>query len=460
MLPHEIIFLLKWYFILPATLIIGLLYGFITKKEEEPLWLYLFLSFVMWGICALVIYFISIYFKKISIYLKIAGFFLISSTLIILALLSLMRLCKSAILFIKNIFTPKWKSKYPGIRSMWIASANPVNNKNQKIFAELAKNDENFNVRLEAVKKLIDQGTLAFVAKNEEYSYVREIAVRKITDQAVLAEVAKSDKDYNIRKIAFEKAGLENSQDALANKTKNISKSTTFVFSEETAFMNKFMDQGVLADMAKNALNSTIRKKAIEKLTDQAVLADVAINDEDSDVRKAAVKKVTDQNVLNDIAKNDSDYKVRKIAYEKLKIENTLDAIVDIAINDDNSQISRDAASKLTDNLALTRVIKNTKHSSLCYELLEKIVEPELLRSIVTIFLNKFPKTCLELKILFNHKFLSQQDKLRILKLQGNQIKAHSDSGRQYHSDQSCYVEGDRFHSDSHVDNPAEYFTL
>jgi hypothetical protein len=126
---------------------------------------------------------------------------------------------------------------------------------------------------------LTDPSLLADIAKNDEDSDIRKAAVERVTDQSVLADVAKNDEDSDVRKDAVERV----------------------------------TDQSLLADVAQNGKYSDVRKAAVE-LTDQSLLADIAQNGKDSYVRKAAVERLTDPILLADVARNDKEHIEVRIA--------------------------------------------------------------------------------------------------------------------------------------------------
>ena len=78
-------------------------------------------------------------------------------------------------------------------------------------------------------------------------------------------------------------------------------------------------DQGVLAKIALEAEDPSVRARAVEKLTDQALLAKIAVEDENYNVRHHAVQRLTDQALLAKIAVEDEDPGVRDAATAKLK---------------------------------------------------------------------------------------------------------------------------------------------
>ena len=73
-------------------------------------------------------------------------------------------------------------------------------------------------VRQEAVKKITNQKILAEISKNEAESFVRKEAVKKITDQKILAKIAKNDAESFVREEAVEKLNWYQGE----NKSKSV----------------------------------------------------------------------------------------------------------------------------------------------------------------------------------------------------------------------------------------------
>jgi hypothetical protein len=84
----------------------------------------------------------------------------------------------------------------------------------------------------------------------------------------------------------------------------------------------------LLADVAKNAGDSHIRRIAIKKLIDQDLLAEIAQKDSDSHIRQTAVWNLTDPYLLAKIAQKDSDLEVCRDAVEKIADQELLAEIV------------------------------------------------------------------------------------------------------------------------------------
>lgn len=55
---------------------------------------------------------------------------------------------------------------------------------------DIAKNDEDYSVRMEAVKKNTDQSLLENIVRESKDWHIREAAVKKLTDQTILTNFA------------------------------------------------------------------------------------------------------------------------------------------------------------------------------------------------------------------------------------------------------------------------------
>lgn len=156
----------------------------------------------------------------------------------------------------------------------------------QAALADVAKNARNKYVSEEAVKSLTNEALLAGVARNAVEPAVRSAALRKITDQSVIADIAKNDKNVSVRMNAAE------------------------------MLVDKSIEQEICADIAKHGKYTNDgegywRNEAFHKLTDQVLLADVAKNAEDHGFRTWASEKLTDPKVLSDFVRS-VDYAVSK----------------------------------------------------------------------------------------------------------------------------------------------------
>ena len=98
-----------------------------------------------------------------------------------------------------------------------------------------------------SVNKLNDQKSLAEVSRRGRDPLVRRAAVEKITSPLVLSEIARTDKDKSVRWCAVNNP--------------------------------HFIDQIMLAEVAKKDSDSLVGKEALEKVFDQTLLAELATED-------------------------------------------------------------------------------------------------------------------------------------------------------------------------------------
>ena len=140
-------------------------------------------------------------------------------------------------------------------------------------------------------------------------------------DQEVLAGIAINDEDPTVRLDAISK--LTN-QELLARIVVDTRDNSV----RNNAFI-KLTNQGLLADIAKDDKKLDVSETAAGRLTDQEFLADVAKNAKYSRVRWTAVTNynLTNQEVLTDIVKNDENANVRLVAFKKLTNQTGLEGI-------------------------------------------------------------------------------------------------------------------------------------
>lgn len=207
------------------------------------------------------------------------------------------------------------KSEYSFIR---IAAIKNPNFNNQEVLEDLAKNDENVNVRQEAARKITNQKTLKELAEGDDWA-VRKIAMEGLSDEDELISLARDDSvEYARRATAI---------DTITN-------------------------QDVLIDLALNDENNSIRSRAVENITDEEFLTKIALNDdEDSLIRGYAIKNpnLTNQETLLTIAKKPNEgsktYAILKINDSNLKEE----LLFDVAKNDDSWFCREHAIDSMTD---------------------------------------------------------------------------------------------------------------
>lgn len=108
-----------------------------------------------------------------------------------------------------------------GLRHIAVEKLNEL--QHQTLFADIAKNDKNENVRKAAIKKLTDQTLLADLAKNDESADIRMAAIENLGEQQqeLFADIAVNDKSACVRIIAIKKMNPLHQQKSLSYIAEN-----------------------------------------------------------------------------------------------------------------------------------------------------------------------------------------------------------------------------------------------
>jgi hypothetical protein len=219
--------------------------------------------------------------------------------------------------------------------------------------------------------KLFTPATPAWKSENEAKAIK---AVEKMTNKAQLALAALESLSWKVKYEAVKNENLKD-QGVLAEIAKNADED--FIRLEA---IKKLTDQNVLAEIAKNDNDSYVRIEAAEKLTEltlaQQVFAGLAKNNNDNTVRRKAVTNLTDQSILAYVAQNDNDHRIRMDAAEKL-IDQTLAQKVFAAIAKyGNSSLVRERAiEKLTDQSILADIAQKNRDSDVRMKAAEKLTD-------------------------------------------------------------------------------------
>jgi hypothetical protein len=249
----------------------------------------------------------------------------------------------------KDLFRPKWKHSDFIVREVAVKKL-----KDQKVLAEIAKNDDNRFVREEAVKKLEDQELLAAIAKNDKEEDVRKAAVSGIKDKDILVQIAKTAKYWDVLNTALRSIKDESvlARISIDDKTREV----------RMAAIDILTRQADIAEVAKRGQTSEERKKAVSKLKKQKQLLKVAKREEeDEEVRAYALNRLKDQDALAEIARTEHNGRLRRTAIERLKDEAVL---TEIALNDRDDDIRLTAANELNGTergAMLIQIVKTTK---------------------------------------------------------------------------------------------------
>jgi len=323
-----------------------------------------------------------------------------------------------------------------------------------------------YDIRQLAYKKLGKENcreALIDRAKYGKSDFVRESATNKITDINLLLDLAKTG-SYVTRQLAYKKLGEENCQEAIIDRAKY----SKYDYERESA-IDKIADIDLLSDLAKTG-KYEIRQLAYKKLGEencQEAIIDRAKNGKSDVERKSAINKLNDIGLLSDLAKTDTNYDIRQVAYKILGEENCQDAIIDKAKNDKDSNQRMSAIGTLTDQNILADIAKNEDIHRLSESVLaaSKLTDlsqkTEILLFLFEIY-RKYgygdSKLFDEIKLLYKYDLLSEEDKARILALNGKQYYSHLDSITKKHLDtpDGNYNMVEKEHSDY----PSKFFNL
>ena len=208
---------------------------------------------------------------------------------------------RNLLTFLKDIFSPNWKHSLAHVREKAVQ-----NLKDQQILCRLAINDADSKVREAAAEKLNDNSLIIQVEKDAP-SDARAIVIPKIDDEKLLAQIAKNDDDTTCRAAAVSKIKNEKIlfQIACLKGEDSIFNSVDY----RRMATKKINDKRLLSKIAKKASLSDVRMEAISRIDDQNVLIEIAKNDVYWYVRNRSVEKLlsisNDPNIIDTIVKLD-----------------------------------------------------------------------------------------------------------------------------------------------------------
>jgi hypothetical protein len=192
---------------------------------------------------------------------------------------------------------------------------------------------------------------------------LRAVQRPQMIDQSVLARVALDDTDPTVRLAAV---GKLSDQVALADVALRSADPAVCL-----AAVGKLSGQAALAGIAARSADPAVCLAAVGKLGDQAALADIAIGGTDPTIGCAAVEKLTDQGLLAKVAAEDTQPTVRVAAASRLNLATATDraAFTKVAAEDRDPRV-RNAAARLSvahlgDQAALAEIAEARSESEL-----------------------------------------------------------------------------------------------
>ncbi len=205
-----------------------------------------------------------------------------------------------------DLFRPKYKHSDAEIRAAAVRNLGP---ESEDILADIAHSDRDAAVRRIAIKKLVDPHTLIKIAQQDTDESLRQLAGEKAT--MIWVTAATSDQDPEASQTAVEHL---TDQNALANVARKALISTI-----RKKAVAKLTDPKALADVAKNAQDSSVRMDALDSVSDPATLRNIALSEGHKEVALGALEKIEDLEILGDLAKKGKIKAVRTRAQKRLK---------------------------------------------------------------------------------------------------------------------------------------------
>lgn len=193
----------------------------------------------------------------------------------------------------------------------------------QALLARIVREAKNSQVRHAAATRLLDRNLLAWVAMNDEVPTVRTVAVRQMIemknpvrnpshvysyppiDQRLLARIAREDEDISVRGAAIK--GLTD-QAMLAH----IAMTDEYVNNRRDA-LRRLTDP-----VLRNRVENWLIPEKTEAVSDPQLLERIALESISDSVREVAAGKIDDQNLLARIALTDSSWKVQNVAIRRV----------------------------------------------------------------------------------------------------------------------------------------------
>ena len=236
-------------------------------------------------------------------------------------------------------YDPSWQVRRAAVNRI----GNPV------IQARVAYFDSDTNVRVAAIDRLTDPVKIAELLEDDTPALVRKAIAAKAADPALLKKLSQNDRDYDVRQAALGNPHLVDSEWV---RELALNKPTETV-------IGKLEDQDLLWTIATTAREHYIRSAAASRLRDPRKIGEIAKKDQEKATGCYLVCNfIDDPEVLANVARQAEQPSVRKTAVGKLKDSAVL---AQIARNDPSDDVRSEAlcSPHLTDQ-AIFREILNS----------------------------------------------------------------------------------------------------
>ena len=274
---------------------------------------------------------------------------------------------------------PGWFSGWYYDTRAWIAARKKICDEAK--YFRIMLSDPSEYVRRAAVKRLTDQALLAQAAQEDPDEDVRSAAVQKLTDQDLLFRIAFSDKSAKVR-LAAGKMLQENPLCFRAAAEHPDSAVRTCVVGNMT-------DQQLLARFLTEAGDKEIQLKAADRITDPSLAEELFsrfLPDREpfATPRCLLVYHIQNQALLSELALKDPDFKVRRAAASCLTDQDLLIKIV--KDQGEYDRVRAAAAGQITDQAVLRNLADTYNHKLAPYDIgeeaLKHIEDQQYLKSV------------------------------------------------------------------------------
>lgn len=204
---------------------------------------------------------------------------------------------------------------------------------NQEKIIDIAKNDPNWHVRLEAVENIDDENVLKGIVKDELASAVAVKAMERINDKEFLTDICLNYPDSHLRLATINRLSDESmlSKDELSSLLEKMLLNDSDDFVLKSICENPCLDnQEVLIEVAASSNNEMLQRQVIRKITDENILANFALNNKNPYIRREAIQNpnLIDVDAICEIIRLDCDEFNRIMAIYKIPNEESLLGIV------------------------------------------------------------------------------------------------------------------------------------
>ncbi|MCW8885970.1 MAG: DUF349 domain-containing protein, partial [Motiliproteus sp.] len=170
-----------------------------------------------------------------------------------------------------QFFRPKWQHPKPGVRKKAVHNLNPEQASDQQILLQLARMDQDVEVRCSALEKLSNPKQLVEIANTDPTPLVKEQAIRQFC--RLICNTGNRDPQEDVEQVDF------------------------------LPLVVQLEDPDVLTHIALNAQHLEVQLKAVENIALESALYQLVINADNFQVRQSAARGISDPELLEQLIK-------------------------------------------------------------------------------------------------------------------------------------------------------------